>query len=237
MEVIPAIDIRGGRCVRLYQGDFQKETIFSTSPVEVAKQWQTQGAKRLHVVDLDGAATGKPRNSALVAEIVGAVAIPVQIGGGIRSLRAVEAHLKRGAERVVLGTAAVANPRFVEETCKRFGEAIVVSVDAREGYIMVKGWAESTKIPAIELVEQMTALGVKRFVYTDISRDGTLTSPNFHAVEELVSKTGAKVLASGGISSIEHLLELANLGVEGAIIGKALYTGAIDLKEALKKLS
>ena len=234
MEVIPAIDLRGGRCVRLYQGDYAQETVYSDDPVEVALQWQEMGAVRLHMVDLDGAAQGEPANLDVIESIASSVAMPLQMGGGIRDLATIERTLGIGVGRVVLGTSAVADPGLVESACSRFGpDALIVGVDARDGLVATRGWQESTEVTAIDLVHRMTALGVRRFVYTDISRDGTMTEPNFQAIEELMNDTDAWVVASGGVSSIEHLRRLASLGVEGAIVGKALYEGAIDLREAI----
>ncbi len=237
MEVIPAIDLRGGRCVRLYQGDFDKETVYSEDPVEVALRWQQQGAPRLHVVDLDGAASGSFVNGEVVGRITAAVGIPVQVGGGIRSLEMAERLANMGAQRVVIGTAAVEDPDLVKEACHRLGtEAVIVGVDARDGHVAVKGWTENTRTSAREVMQAMARAGVRRFVYTDIARDGTLTEPNFHAIAEAVESTGVSLIASGGISSVAHLRRLAGMGVEGAIVGTALYTGALDLKEALEEL-
>ncbi len=234
MEVIPAIDLRSGRCVRLYQGDYAQETVYSDDPLEVALRWQEMGAARLHVVDLDGAAQGEPVNLGVIESIARSLGIPLQMGGGIRDMGAVEKALGIGAGRVVLGTSAVGNPGLVESVCRRFGpDAIIVGVDARDGLVATRGWRESSDVAAIDLVSRMTALGVRRFVYTDISRDGTMTEPNFQAIEELMKSADAAVIASGGVSTIEHLRRLAALGVEGAIVGKALYEGAIDLREAI----
>ncbi len=234
MEVIPAIDLRGGRCVRLFQGDYAQETVYSDDPVEVALRWQELGAARLHVVDLDGAASGEPVNLGVIESIAGSLTSPIQMGGGIRDMGAVERALGIGVRRVVLGTSAVGNPDLVEAACRRFGpEALIVGVDARDGLVATRGWRESSDVTAIDLVHQMAALGVRRFVYTDISRDGTMTEPNFQAIEELMSSADAAVVASGGVSTIDHLRRLASLGVEGAIVGKALYEGAIDLREAI----
>ena len=234
MEVIPAIDLRGGRCVRLYQGDYAQETVYSDDPVEVALRWQEAGAVRLHVVDLDGAAQGEPTNLDVVASIAGSIWTPLQLGGGIRSIDTIERAIAMGAGRVVLGTSAVGDPGLVETACHEFGaDAIIVGVDARDGLVATRGWLETSGIAAIDLVRQMTSLGVTRFVYTDIARDGTMTEPNFQAIEDLMKSADASVIASGGVSTLEHLSRLAGLGVEGAIVGKALYEGAIDLREAI----
>lgn len=234
MEVIPAIDLRGGRCVRLYQGDYAQETVYSDDPVEVALRWQEMGAARLHVVDLDGAAQGEPVNLGVIESIARSLEAPIQVGGGIRDMGAVEKAWGIGVGRVVLGTSAVGNPELVESACRRFGpDALIVGVDARDGLVATRGWRESSDVTAIDLVSRMAALGVRRFVYTDISRDGTMTEPNFQAIEELMKSAGAAVIASGGVSTIAHIRRLAALGVEGAIVGKALYEGAIDLREAI----
>ncbi|MBI4301772.1 MAG: 1-(5-phosphoribosyl)-5-[(5-phosphoribosylamino)methylideneamino]imidazole-4-carboxamide isomerase, partial [Chloroflexi bacterium] len=233
MEVIPAIDLRNGRCVRLYQGRFDQETVFSEDPVAVALGWLALGAPRLHVIDLDGADKGKPVNTATIEAIVKSVSISVQVGGGLRDIEAVEATLAMGVQRVILGTAAVENPALVKEACARFGEAVVLAVDARDGYVATHGWKEKTRFLAKDFVNLMAAQGIKRIIYTDIAHDGTLTGPNFNAIAQLMASTDLPIIASGGIASIDHLKRLARLRVEGAIIGQALYTGQIDLKEAI----
>ena len=237
MEIIPAIDIRNGNCVRLYQGDYEQETIFSDDPVEMAMEWQSLGAMRLHVVDLDGAASGNLCNLGLITEIANALLIPVQVGGGIRQIETIEKLFKAGVDRVILGTAAVEDAELVKEVCRRFGQSVIVSIDAREGYLSTHGWQQETELGTVGFVHSMIKLGVRRFIYTDISRDGTLTEPNFSAIFELVEVTRFPVIASGGISSLIHLKVLRQLGVEGAIIGKALYTKQINLKQALAVVS
>lgn len=237
MDIIPAVDIRDGRCVRLYQGDYGMETVFSDDPVAMAMEWQSLGATRLHIVDLDGAATGKPCNLNIITRINDAVWIPLQVGGGIRQLETIEKLLKVGVDRVILGTAAVENPELVKEACRRFGESIIIGIDAIEGRVAIHGWKNSTELTTIELAMSMAKLGAKRFIYTDINRDGTLTEPNFIAIFELVDAIRFPIIASGGISSIIHLKLLNKLGVEGAIVGKALYTGDINLKQALDEIS
>jgi phosphoribosylformimino-5-aminoimidazole carboxamide ribotide isomerase len=234
MEVIPALDLKSGRCVRLYQGDYQKETVYSDDPLSVALAWQEQGASRLHLVDLDGAAQGRPANLEAITAITKGLNIPVQVGGGIRDVETAETLLAAGVSRVVIGTAAVEEPPLVERLCLEQGsERVVVAVDARNGQVAIKGWQENTSISALELAQQMAGLGVCRVLYTDISRDGTLTEPNFAANAMLVQKTGLAVLASGGIALVEHIRRLAATGVEGAIVGRALYTGDIRLAEAI----
>ena len=236
MEVIPAIDLRDGRCVRLYQGDYDRETVFSDDPTSVALNWQEMGARRLHVVDLDGAATGVPANLEALRRICEAVSVPVQTGGGIRSLDSAARVLDMGVQRFILGTSAVEEPALVEQACRRFGaEAVVVGVDARDGMAAIRGWRETTGVSALDLIRRMAGLGVRRFVYTDISRDGTLTSPNFGAIEDIAQGCDASLVVSGGVSSPDHVERLASLGVEGVIIGRALYTGDVNLEEAIAK--
>jgi len=203
----------------------------------MALKWQGMGAPRLHIVDLDGAASGEIQNLEIIKNIAKAVLVPTQLGGGIRNMETVEMLLKAGLDRVVLGTAAVERPEFVRELCRRFGESVIVSLDARDGRIAIRGWLQEMALTAIELAKQMKGLGVGRFVYTDISRDGTLTEPNFSALAELIEAIRAPVIASGGIASITHLKMLQKLGAQGAIIGRALYSGEINLKQALDVMS
>ena len=235
MEIIPAIDLKAGRCVRLYQGDYEKETVYSDDPVSVSLRWQREGASRLHVVDLDGAASGELANLEVIKAISTQVNIPVQVGGGVRTLEAAKTLLGIGADRVVLGTVAVQAPDLVARLCNEHGgERVVVAVDARDGRVAIKGWTENTSVTASEMVERMEDLGVVRFLYTDISRDGTLTLPNFEAIQELVEHTSWPIMASGGISSTEHIARLSAIGAEGAILGRSLYTGDIDLGSAIR---
>ncbi len=233
MEIIPAIDLKGGRCVRLYQGDYSRETIFSDNPVEVARHWQSLGAQRLHIVDLDGAAKGKPQHSLIIESIAHSVQVPLQLGGGLRSIDAIAQAFDLGVARVIIGTAAIEDQTLVQEACRRFGNLIIVGIDARDGYVATRGWKEGTTVTATELAWRMAHVGVGRFIYTDIARDGTLTEPNFDAIAELVKQVKVPIIAAGGISSIEHLERLSQIEVEGAIVGRALYTGNIDLKRAL----
>ena len=234
MEVIPSIDLRDGKCVRLYQGDYEKETVYSDNPLEVAVRWSEMGAQRIHIVDLDGAATGVQANLEIIRQLCNVVDVPLQVGGGIRDIDSVQNVIDIGVERVILGTSAVEDPSLVEHACRRFGaESIVVGVDARDGSVAIRGWKESSLITAIDLIRSMNAIGVRRFIYTDIARDGTLSRPNFEAIGSMVQEDGILLVASGGISSLEHIRHLVALGVEGAIIGKALYTGDIDLREAM----
>ena len=199
----------------------------------MALKWQSLGAPRLHVVDLDGAAAGEPRNLEVVRQIADAALVPVQVGGGIRTLETIRDMLQAGVDRVILGTAAVEEGRMLAEACRAYGEYIVVSIDAREGRVATRGWRQETEWETVDFARLVARFGVKRLIYTDIVRDGTLTEPNFSAIAELVNSVRLPVIAAGGISSVLHLKMLRQLGVEGAIIGRALYTGDIDLKEAL----
>ncbi|NTU83240.1 MAG: 1-(5-phosphoribosyl)-5-[(5-phosphoribosylamino)methylideneamino]imidazole-4-carboxamide isomerase [Chloroflexales bacterium] len=236
MELIPAIDLKDGRCVRLYQGDFAQTTVYGDDPAAMAVRWVEQGARRLHVVDLDGARDGRPTNHDAVRAIVRAAGVPVQLGGGLRREEDVVAALELGVERVILGTAAVAHGELVARLAARFGDRLIVGVDARDGMVAIAGWTETSAVRATDLVRQMARIGVGRVIYTDISRDGTLTEPNFGALAELLWPDGPAIVASGGIAQTEHLRRLAALGAESAIVGKALYDGKIDLAEALKAL-
>ncbi len=234
MEVIPAIDLRGGRCVRLRQGDFERETVFSGDPLAMARRWQDQGGPRLHLVDLDGAATGEPAHLEVISAIVAALDIPVQVGGGIRSAATARAWLEVGVERVVIGTAAVRDPDMVRDVCRVHGNhRVVVSVDARDGMVALQGWTEASEVSVLELAHRMAELGVKRLLYTDIARDGMLTGPDLDTNARLARETGMAVLASGGVSSVEDIRQLAATGAEGVIVGRALYTGAVSLPEAV----
>jgi phosphoribosylformimino-5-aminoimidazole carboxamide ribotide isomerase len=233
MNIIPAIDLKGGKCVRLYQGDYSKETVFSVDPVATALKWQEQGAKWLHLVDLDGAAAGEVRNTQAIEDIVKNTSLEVELGGGIRRADVVEQLIKLGVKRVILGTVAVEQIELTKRIIKKFGEAIVVGIDARDSYVTTHGWMKISTMTVLELSQTMAAIGARRIIYTDVKRDGTLTEPNYETTAELVSKLKIPVVASGGVSSIEHIRKLAALGAEGVIIGKALYTGDIDLREAL----
>lgn len=237
MEIIPAIDLRGGRCVRLYQGDYNREIRFSDDPLQVAVKWQSQGASRIHMVDLDGAASGEQQNLEIARQITDITLLPTQLGGGIRTLETIKEVLTAGIERVILTTAAIEDPDMLKQACRMYGDYIIVSIDAREGLVATHGWQQDTGIRAVDLAQSMSRANVQRLIYTDIIRDGTLTEPNFAAISELVNVTGLPVIAAGGISSILHLKMLKQLGVEGAILGRALYSEDISLKEAIKSIS
>ena len=237
MEIIPAIDIKDGRCVRLYQGNYDRVTVFDKDPIAVAQRWADLGAQRLHVVDLDGAKAGRPVNAPIVFGIVRAINIPVELGGGLRDQPSVDAALNLGVDRVILGTAAVSEPELIANLASRYGERIAVGVDARHGWVAAHGWLETSQIQAVDLVRRMGQVGIQYVIYTDIIRDGTLRGPNVEALAELVALRGPSVIASGGVGSIDDLLRLAEAGACGAIVGQALYTGAIDLPSALLALA
>lgn len=237
MQVIPAIDLLEGRCVRLYQGDYQRSQTFNENPIAVAHQWVEEGAEWLHVVDLDGAKAGKPMNLSMIEAIVGAVDVPVQVGGGLRDPESVAEMLNCGVQRVILGTVAVEQPQLVEQLCQKHPGQIVVGIDARNGQVATRGWLETSTVQATELAQRMAQQGVSAIIYTDIHRDGTLQGPNLEALRDLANAISVPVIASGGVSSVTDLLSLLALeplGVSGAIVGQALYTGAVSLKEALR---
>lgn len=240
MTIIPAIDLKEGRCVRLLQGRKEDETVYSDDPAAVARQWQEAGAEYLHLVDLDGAFEGASRNLVAITRILEAVSIPAELGGGVRSLDDVSRLLSLGLDRVILGTVAVRAPEVVRAAVERFGpDRVVVGIDAREGRVAVKGWAETTEVRAVDLALRVKGFGVRRVIYTDISTDGMLAGPNIEATRVLAVETGLKVIASGGVSSVEDLRRVAALepfGVEGVIVGKALYEGRVDLREAIEML-
>ena len=233
MEVIPAIDIRGGRCVRLAQGDYARETVFGDDPVAMARRWAAEGATRIHVVDLDGARDGLQTNAAIVRTIAAAVTVPVQTGGGIRTIEAVRATLEAGVQRVVIGTAAVKDPALLRDAVALAGDRLIVSVDAREGLVSLEGWTEATGLDALDFVARLADAGVRRIVYTDIARDGVAGGANIEAYTRLLAHTEMRVIAAGGVGSLDDVRALASVGVEGAIVGRALYTGEIALPEAI----
>lgn len=237
MDVIPAIDLLDGRCVRLYQGDYKKLQIFHENPLEVARQWVEQGATRLHLVDLDGAKQGKSVNLSTIKKIVEEISIPVQVGGGLRDVQSVADLLSLGVERAILGTIAVENKSIVEQLCQDFPHQIVVGIDARQGKVATKGWLETSEVNATDLAQQMESLGVAAIIFTDIQRDGTLSGPNLDSLSLLANAVNIPIIASGGVSSLTDLLSLLSLeplGVTGAIVGKALYTGDLSLSEAIQ---
>lgn len=237
MDVIPAIDLLDGKCVRLYQGDYQQSQVFDENPVAVAQQWAEQGAKRLHLVDLDGAKVGHPVNLKVIEEIIRAIpTLMIEVGGGLRDYAAVSNLLSIGVQYAILGTVAVENPKLVQQLCEEFPGQIIVGIDARDGKVATKGWLETSTVEATVLAQQMAEFGAAAIIYTDIHRDGTLAGPNLEALRELASAIKIPIIASGGVSSVTDLLSLSALepqGVTGVIVGKALYTGDVSLKEAL----
>lgn len=236
MEIYPAIDLLGGRCVRLQQGRFDTETVYSDDPVQTALRWQEEGARWLHVVDLDGARRGRPQQLDIVERITDAVRIPVQVGGGMSAIFFIDQAFRAGAARVVVGTAVVSDPKYAQKVFFEFGNLVVLGVDARDGKVAIRGWQEQTEIDALQLIQQMAEFGARRVIYTDIARDGMLTGVNLEALRVLVREAGIPVIASGGVASLDDLVALKEIGVEGVIIGQALYTGAIRLREALEKV-
>ena len=239
MEIIPAIDLHRGKCVRLLRGERSRETIYSENPAEIARKWENSGARRVHMVDLDGAFEGKRVNAAAIKDAVAALSVPVQLGGGIRDRETAQDTFNLGVSKIILGTVAVEKPELVQALVKEFGARILVGIDARDGIAAVHGWTGSSQIKAVDLALRMEELGVTEIIYTDIARDGTLEGPNFSALKEMAEALAIPLIASGGVSSLDdlrRLKELEHLGVSGVIVGQALYTGSIDLKEAIEEM-
>ena len=237
MVVIPAIDIKSGRCVRLQQGEMSKETVYSEVPEEMAVKWHEKGAERLHLVDLDGAVEGKAVNKEVIRRIVAAVPIPVQLGGGIRDMETIETYLKLGINQVILGTVAYKNPGFLTQTCKEFAGRIILGVDARKDRVAVEGWTEETDLTVAQIAKRFENIGISAIIYTDIHRDGMSTGPNVEATKVLAQSVETPVIASGGISGMDDVAKILGLeeyGVIGMITGRALYNGTLDLAEAIK---
>ena len=234
MIIIPAIDLKEGRCVRLVQGAKDSETIYSKNPAEVARRWQAAGAEMIHVVDLDGAFTGKPQNLPALASILQTVDVPVEFGGGLRTDADVSVVITMGVARAIIGTQAAATPDWVRDMCLRHPGKIAAGIDARNGMVAVEGWTEASSIKAADLAKNMAALGVCAIIFTDISRDGMLAGPNFAATAALAEAVSVPVIASGGVSSLDDIRKLMATRVSGAIVGKALYAGTIDLAEAIR---
>ena len=238
MKLYPAIDLKDGACVRLLQGDYNEVTIYGNNPAEMAKKWEDLGGNYLHIVDLDGAKAGESKNGAAVEAIVKAVNIPIELGGGIRTLEQIKAQLDRGVDRVILGSAAIKDPNLVKEAIATFGpDRIVVGVDAKNGQVAIEGWLEVTDTSALEFCKVLEEMGVKTVIYTDIAKDGMMQGPNIEETKKLVEATNLQIIASGGVSSMTDLENLEAIHVHGAIIGKALYVDAIDLKAAAKRFS
>lgn len=234
MRIYPAIDIKDGKCVRLFKGQFSDVTVYGDSPAEMAKKWEAQGGEYIHVVDLDGALKGHGVNADIIKNICSSVNVPVQTGGGIRTMEDIEAKLSCGISRVIIGTKAVSDSEFVKRAIDKYGEKIVIGIDAKDGMVAIEGWEKTSNFTAIEFAEKMVSIGVRTIVYTDIATDGTLAGPNVSAMSEMVKAVNADIIASGGIGSLEHIKSLMPTGVEGVIVGKALYTEKVNLTEAVK---
>lgn len=237
--IYPAIDIRGGKCVRLFQGDYNQETVYGDSPFAMAEKFHAEGATWIHLVDLDGAKEKRRVNDAYVVQIAKELDVNVQIGGGIRTEEDVHYYLENGVKRIILGSSAIQNPEFVKKMLKLHGKHIAIGIDARNGYVAVDGWLETSEVKAIDLARELVQYGAEIFIFTDISKDGTLAGPNVSAIAEIAEATGKQVIASGGISKltdVDELLKKRVKGIEGAIIGKALYTNQFTLQDALRKV-
>lgn len=237
--IYPAIDIRGGKCVRLFQGDYNQETVYGDSPLAMAEKFQSEGATWIHLVDLDGAKERKRVNDTHVIQIAKKLDVNVQVGGGIRTEDDVHYYLENGVNRIILGSSAIQNPNFVKKMLKFHGDKIAVGIDARHGYVAVDGWLETSEIKAVDLAQELVEHGAEIFIFTDISKDGTLTGPNVKAIADMAEATGKQVIASGGVSKLEDfddLLQEQKKGIEGAIVGKALYTKQFTLQDALRKV-
>jgi len=240
MLIIPAIDIKGGNCVRLLKGEAGTETVFSEDPVGVAKKWQESGAKLIHVVDLDGAFSGEPKNFDIIREIVESVSCPVQVGGGIRNVKTIENYLEAGVTRAILGTAAFLNQEFLIESCMRFPQNIAIGIDTKMGKVAVKGWTDVMELDIKSILSDLKAYGVSLVIHTNVDRDGTMEGVNLDSVREFVESSPIPVVASGGIASIQDIEKLSSLealGLIGVILGKSIYTGRINLKEAIERFS
>lgn len=237
MRMYPAIDLKDGECVRLYKGDYDKKTVYSTDAVATAVKWQDCGADFLHVVDLDGARSGNGKNRNVIKEICKSVSMRVQTGGGIRTMEDIDTLIAAGVARVILGTAAVKNFALVEEAVKKYGDKIAVGIDAKDGFVATDGWEKVSSFTAIEFAKKVEKAGVRTIIYTDIATDGAMCGPNIAAMEEMVQKTGLDVIASGGVSCIDDVKMLLKTGVEGAITGRAIYDGKLDLAEAVRLCS
>ena len=239
MEIIPAIDLLNGKCVRLNQGNYNEVTKFNSDPVKQAKIWENKGAKRLHLVDLDGAKTGEPINDLTIKKIKKSITIPIQLGGGIRSIDRAKELFGIGIDRIILGTIAIENPQLVKDLSKEYPKRVAVGIDAKEGMVATRGWLKQSEICSLDLAKQLNDLELAAIISTDISTDGTLKGPNLQALREIAEISNNPVIASGGIGSIADLISLADLedqGIEGIIVGRALYDGSIDLKEAILTL-
>lgn len=233
MIILPAIDLKGGKCVRLYKGDFNRLEIVANSAVDTAEYFKKCGAEYIHMVDLDGALKGKGVNIDLVSKVIEEVKVPIELGGGIRDIETIDYLIQKGISRVILGTAALNNPKLVKESVNKYGEKIAVGIDAKNGYVAVDGWLNISKVDYVDFAKEMEAIGVKNIIFTDISRDGTLTGPNIDALEKLKENVSCDITASGGIKSIDDVKKIKEMNLYGVIIGKAIYSKTIDLKEVV----
>lgn len=233
MQIYPAIDIKNGQCVRLKQGKFDNVTVFNENPKDAAKKWIDYGASYIHIVDLDGARYGKSFTNEIIKDIINKYNIKIQTGGGIRTIKDIEEKINAGVLRVIIGTASIKNPELVKEAVKVFKDKIAVGVDAKNGMVAIDGWENVSDIKAIDLCLKMKSYGVKTIIYTDISKDGMMSGPNVEATQEIIEKTGMEIIASGGISNIKDIESIKNINAQGVIIGKALYNGAINLKDII----
>jgi len=234
MIVFPAIDIRDGKCVRLLKGEFDKETIYSDDPVGMALNWQNQGAKYLHVVDLDGARAGLPQNIEIIKKIIKALDIPIQIGGGIRNLETARKIIDAGAERIIIGTSAITNPEMLSKAVEELGEKLIVGIDSKDGFVAIQGWESKSSRTTLNFAKEIEKMGVRTVICTEISRDGTLQGPDTEGIKILVEQTGINVIASGGVGCFDDLIKLKEIGAFGAIVGKALYSGNIAMKQIVE---
>lgn len=238
-EIIPAIDLINGECVRLQQGDYDKKTVFDSNPVAVARRWQDQGASRLHVVDLDGAKAGHPVNVEVIRQIARALDIPVQVGGGIRNLADIKTILDTGVKRVILGTSVIKDPKFAQAALQQYADQIIIGLDAKDGKVAITGWTDVTAIDVYQIAQTMEKFGAKRIIFTDIATDGMLTGPNYASLVALADKVSISIIASGGIATVADIQGIINLNkqnIEGCIIGKALYTNQFSLSEAINQI-
>lgn len=233
MNIIPAIDIIGGRAVRLQRGDYDKMTVYGENPSSVAAAFEREGAKMLHVVDLDGAKNGTAANFETVKKIIDSTGLSVEVGGGIRNIETVKKYIAAGADRIIIGTSAVTDKKFLSEAVKLYGDKIVVGVDVKQGFVAIKGWLELSRLSCVEFCGQLCDMGIKTVICTDISKDGMLSGTNTELYRELSRKVNINIIASGGVCSVDGIRELAALGLYGAVVGKALYTGAMSLGEAI----
>ena len=233
MIIYPAIDLRDGKCVRLVEGDFSRETVFDADPAAVARRWAEAGAEWLHVVDLDGAVAGHPANLPAIEAIGAAVSIPIQLGGGLRSLENLESAFAAGISRTILGTVALESPELVAAAVARWGDAIAVGLDARDGKLATRGWIDQSDVLAVDVAQALLNVGVRHFIFTDIRRDGTLSGPNLESLQEIIAAVDADVIASGGVGTLADIEAAREIGAAGAIVGRALYDGRVDLSEAI----